>query len=112
MIPLAAGELEGTRLLSGDPSTRIESVVSDSRSAGPGALFCALEGERVDGHDFLEAVAAAGAVAVLCRTGRSRPLSGVCVLEADEPLTALGVIARQVRRAWGGKVIGIDGSYG
>ena len=112
MIPLGAGELEGTRLLSGDPSTRIDSVVSDSRAAGPGALFCALEGERVDGHDFLEEVAAAGAVAVLCRTGRSRPLPGVCVLEADEPLTALGAIARQVRRAWGGKVIGIAGSNG
>jgi len=112
VIPLAAGELDGTRLLSGDPATRIESVVSDSRAAGPGALFCALEGERADGHDFLEAVAAAGAVAVLCRTGRSRPLPGVCVLEAGEPLTALGAIARQVRRAWGGKVIGIAGSNG
>ena len=112
MIPLAAGELDGTRLLSGDPATRIKSVVSDSRAAGPGALFCALEGERADGHDFLEAVAAAGAVAVLCRTGRSRPLPGVCVLEAGEPLTALGAIARQVRRAWGGKVIGIAGSNG
>ncbi len=49
---------------------------------------------------------------MLCRTGRSRPLAGVCVLEADEPLTALGAIARQVRRAWGGKVIGIAGSNG
>jgi UDP-N-acetylmuramyl pentapeptide synthase len=83
VIPLTAGALEGTRLLSGDPATRIESVVSDSRAAGPGALFCALEGERVDGHAFLEAVRAAGAAAVLCRTGRSRPLAGMCVLEAD-----------------------------
>ena len=112
MIPLAAGALDGVRLLNGDPDTRIESVVTDSRAAGPGALFCALEGERADGHDYLEAVCAAGAVAVLCRSGRSRPLPGVCVLEADEPLTALGAIARQVRRAWGGKVIGIAGSNG
>jgi UDP-N-acetylmuramoyl-tripeptide--D-alanyl-D-alanine ligase len=112
VIPLAAGDLEGTRLLSGDPATRIESVVSDSRAVGPGALFCALEGARTDGHDYLDDVRAAGAVAVLCRTGRSRPLEGVCVLEADEPLTALGAIARQVRRAWGGKVIAIAGSNG
>ena len=56
MIPLAAGALEGTRLVSGDPATRIESVVSDSRAAGPGTLFCALEGERADGHDFLDDV--------------------------------------------------------
>lgn len=112
MIPLAAGDLEGTRLLSGDPATRIGSVVSDSRAVEPGALFCALEGERTDGHDYLDDVRAAGAVAVLCRTGRSRPLEDVCVLEADEPLTALGAIARQVRRAWGGKVIAIAGSNG
>jgi UDP-N-acetylmuramyl pentapeptide synthase len=83
VIPLAAGELEGTRLLSGDPATRIESVVSDSRAAGPGALFCALEGARSDGHDFLDDVRAAGAVAVLCRAGRARPLAGGCGLEAS-----------------------------
>jgi UDP-N-acetylmuramoyl-tripeptide--D-alanyl-D-alanine ligase len=112
VIPLAAGDLEGTLLLSGDPATRIESVVSDSRAVLPGALFCALEGARTDGHDYLEDVRAAGAVAVLCRTGRSRPLAGVCVLEADEPLKALGAISRQVRRAWGGKVIAIAGSNG
>jgi UDP-N-acetylmuramoyl-tripeptide--D-alanyl-D-alanine ligase len=112
VIALPVGALEGTRLLSGDPGTRVESVVTDSRAAGPGALFCALEGARADGHDFLDDVRAAGAVAVLCRSGRSRPLEGVCVLEADEPLAALGAIARQVRRAWGGKVIGIAGSNG
>ena len=112
MIPLAAGALAGTRLLSGDPATPIESVTTDSRAVAAGALFCALEGERADGHDFLDAVRAAGASAVLCRTGRSRPLAGVCVLEAEEPLTALGAIARQVRRAWGGQVIGIAGSNG
>ena len=112
MIALTAGELAGTRLLSGDPATRIESIVTDSRSARPGTLFCALEGERTDGHAYLEEVRAAGAAAVLCRSGRARPLEGVCVLEADEPLIALGAIARQVRREWGGKVIGIAGSNG
>jgi UDP-N-acetylmuramoyl-tripeptide--D-alanyl-D-alanine ligase len=112
VIALLAGALEEVRLLSGDPATRIESIVTDSRAAGPGALFCALEGERADGHDYLDAVRDAGAAAVLCRSGRARPLAGVCVLEADDPLTALGAIARQVRRAWGGKVIGIAGSNG
>jgi UDP-N-acetylmuramoyl-tripeptide--D-alanyl-D-alanine ligase len=112
VIPLAAGALAGVRLLSGDPAAIIERVTTDSRTAGPGSLFCALEGERADGHDFLAAVAAAGAAAVLCRTGRSQALPGVCVLEADEPLAALGAIARQVRRAWGGQVIAIAGSNG
>ena len=37
----------------------------DSRKVGPGGLFLALPGERVDGHDFAAAAVAAGAAAVL-----------------------------------------------
>ena len=36
-------------------------VVVDSRHAAPGALFAALPGERVDGHDFAGQAVAAGA---------------------------------------------------
>ncbi|WP_159941183.1 MULTISPECIES: UDP-N-acetylmuramoyl-tripeptide--D-alanyl-D-alanine ligase [unclassified Nocardiopsis] len=45
-------------------------VVIDSRQAAPGALFVALGGERVDGHDFAASAAAAGAAAALV----SRPV--------------------------------------
>ena len=31
----------------------IDRVTSDSRTAGTGALFIALKGTRVDGHDFM-----------------------------------------------------------
>jgi UDP-N-acetylmuramoyl-tripeptide--D-alanyl-D-alanine ligase len=37
-------------------------VVIDSRRIGRGDLFCALPGTRVDGHDYVPAAAAAGAV--------------------------------------------------
>ena len=40
-------------------------VTLDSRTVGAGDLFVAVAGERVDGHDFLDAAAAAGAVAAL-----------------------------------------------
>jgi hypothetical protein len=36
-------------------------ATTDSRAIPRGALFVALQGERFDGHDYLEAVAAAGA---------------------------------------------------
>ena len=39
-------------------------VVIDSRQAAPGALFAALPGEQVDGHDFAAAAARSGAAAV------------------------------------------------
>ena len=37
----------------------------DSRLVGPGDLFVALPGERVDGHDHVQAAFEAGAVAAL-----------------------------------------------
>ena len=112
MIPIAAGSVEGVTLRSGDPLRVIDRVTIDSRAAKPGALFIALEGTRVDGHDFLADVIAAGCAAVLCRPNRCESQAGVAVLEADEPLVAFGVLARQVRRGFGGKVIGVAGSNG
>ena len=68
LIALTAGELAGTRLLSGDPATRIESVVTDCAPPDPARCSARSEGERSDGHAFLDEVRAAGAVAVLCRS--------------------------------------------
>ena len=41
----------------------IESIVTDSRKVRYGALFAALEGSRVDGHDYAETAARLGAIA-------------------------------------------------
>ena len=43
----------------------ITGVTADSRKAGPGVLFAALPGSRVDGRSFIPAALAAGAAAVL-----------------------------------------------
>src|SRR6202007_3435201 len=67
--------------LIGDPGTLVGSVVIDSRKAGPGALFAALPGDRVDGHDFAGAAIAAGAVAVL----GTRPAGAPTLLTPDVP---------------------------
>ena len=40
-------------------------VVTDSREVGPGGLYVARRGEHADGHDYLAAAAAGGAVAAL-----------------------------------------------
>ena len=44
----------------------IDSVCTDSREAEKGTLFCAIKGERVDGHDYIEAAYANGCRAFLC----------------------------------------------
>jgi UDP-N-acetylmuramoyl-L-alanyl-D-glutamate--2,6-diaminopimelate ligase len=43
----------------------ITAVTADSRNAGPGVLFAALPGTKVDGRDFIPAALAAGAAAVI-----------------------------------------------
>ncbi|MEO7124767.1 MAG: UDP-N-acetylmuramoyl-tripeptide--D-alanyl-D-alanine ligase [Nakamurella sp.] len=58
----------------------VTSVEFDSRKVRPGSLFVALPGEHVDGHDFAEAAAAAGAVAVL----GTRPVSSLPTLVVGE----------------------------
>lgn len=58
-------ELPGAELLAGAPSAAVTSLVADSRTAGPGALFIAVPGFTVDGHNYLPQVAAAGATAAL-----------------------------------------------
>jgi UDP-N-acetylmuramoyl-tripeptide--D-alanyl-D-alanine ligase len=49
----------------GEGAAGVGAVCIDSRMAGSGALFVALPGEKADGHDFVEAAAARGAVAAL-----------------------------------------------
>jgi UDP-N-acetylmuramoyl-tripeptide--D-alanyl-D-alanine ligase len=91
-----------------DPGVLAGSVVIDSRKVGPGALFAALPGERVDGHDFAAAAVAAGAVAVLA----TRPVGVPALLTPDVP-EALGRLARAVVGSLPSLTIaGITGSVG
>ncbi|RCV54489.1 UDP-N-acetylmuramoyl-tripeptide--D-alanyl-D-alanine ligase [Marinitenerispora sediminis] len=87
-------------------------VVIDSRQAVPGALFVALGGERVDGHDFADAAVAAGAAAVL----GSRPLAAPQLLVDGgdaEVVAALGRLARAVvGELPQADIVGVTGSSG
>jgi UDP-N-acetylmuramoyl-tripeptide--D-alanyl-D-alanine ligase len=86
-------------------------VVIDSRQVVPGALFAALPGEHVDGHDYAAAAAAAGAAAVLA--ARPLPAVAVPVIVVADVTAALGMLARAVLgRLPGATVVGITGSSG
>lgn len=112
MIPLQLGEIDSATLVRGDPNRTIASIASDSRLTEPGALFVCLRGPRRDGHDFAFDAAARDAGAALCERGRSGCAPGLAALEADDPLAALGDIARLVRRRSRARVVGVAGSAG
>jgi UDP-N-acetylmuramoyl-tripeptide--D-alanyl-D-alanine ligase len=114
MIELSLAEVAaatGGSLAGADPAARVTGGVEfDSRKVGPGGLFVAFPGERVDGHDFAAGAVAAGAVAVL----GTRPLAGVPVVRVADPHAALAALARTVhdRLGPGLTVIGVTGSSG
>lgn len=113
MIPLslaAIAEVTGATLDEvPDPAAVVTGpVVIDSRQSVPGALFAALPGTRVDGHDFAAAAVAAGAAAVLA----TRPSAAPALLVPDVP-AALGRLARHVVDSLPGlTILGITGSAG
>ncbi len=94
-------------------ATVITGVETDSRYIRPGDLFCALPGERVDGHEFVEAAFRAGAVAALVsRPGTDPPPAGRARLVVPDVLEALGRLARRYRDRFEVPVIGVTGSVG
>ena len=84
--------LEKVDVLAIDPPAARELPISgvndDTRKLGPGELFIALPGQTVDGHAFLGAAAARGAVAAL-------------IERADAVFPAARVIVPSVARAFG-----------
>jgi UDP-N-acetylmuramoyl-tripeptide--D-alanyl-D-alanine ligase len=91
-----------------DPEALITGpVVRDSREVEPGALFAALSGERVNGHDFAAQVMAAGAAALLA----ARPV-GMPAIVVDDVQAALGKLAQYVLERLGATVVALTGSAG
>jgi UDP-N-acetylmuramoyl-L-alanyl-D-glutamate--2,6-diaminopimelate ligase len=90
----------------------VSGVVADSRRVQPGSLFVAVPGQHVDGHEFVEAAATAGAAAVVVE----RPLP-----EVGLPQLVVGRASRALATAaawWYGDpsrelpVVGITGTDG
>jgi UDP-N-acetylmuramoyl-tripeptide--D-alanyl-D-alanine ligase len=104
-------ELTGGALNGPDAARVTGKVTLDSRTVAPGDLFVAVVGERVDGHDFFGAAAAAGAVAALS----TRADDALPTVVVDDPVAALGRLAAGVHArltAGGLRTLGITGSSG
>ncbi|MEA1617483.1 UDP-N-acetylmuramoyl-tripeptide--D-alanyl-D-alanine ligase [Erythrobacter sp. T5W1-R] len=82
-------------------------VEMDSRDVRPGDLFVALKGESMDGHRFLEAAFAKGAVAAIV----DRPVDYPHVLVADTT-AALHALAHAARERSEAVRIAVTGSVG
>jgi UDP-N-acetylmuramoyl-tripeptide--D-alanyl-D-alanine ligase len=85
----------------------------DSRTLGPGQLFFAVKGERLDGHDFVESALERGAIAAVVRRDQlKRYPKQARLLAVEDTLVALQTLAMAVRKLWGKPLIGVTGSMG
>jgi UDP-N-acetylmuramoyl-tripeptide--D-alanyl-D-alanine ligase len=85
----------------------------DSRTIGPGQLFFAVKGERLDGHDFVGAALEQGAAAAVVRKDQLNHYPDKSrLLAVDDTLVALQTLATAVRKVWGKPLVGVTGSAG
>jgi UDP-N-acetylmuramoyl-tripeptide--D-alanyl-D-alanine ligase len=85
----------------------------DTRTLRPGELFFAIKGERLDGHDYVEAALQAGAVAaVIERNQLARYADKSGLIAVADSTVALQQLGAAARRLWGKKLIAVTGSAG
>mgnify|MGYP006270844499 FL=1 len=114
MIRMKAGniaQIVGGRLNVDEHAEVWVAPVFDSRKATPGSFFLALQGQKADGHDFINDALQHGAVFALVSKEIVDP--SVPNIQVTDVLDALAKIATFVRDQLPNlKVIGITGSQG
>ncbi|MCC3762080.1 UDP-N-acetylmuramoyl-tripeptide--D-alanyl-D-alanine ligase [Glycomyces sp. TRM65418] len=103
-----AAVIDGELSERADPEAVVTGGVEfDSRKAGPGGLFLAIPGEKVDGHDFAAKAHEQGALATIA----TRPIDTPAIY-VDDAVGALTKLAKHIAAASKARVIGVTGSNG
>lgn len=107
------------QLIAGSPDVVGTSVAIDSRDVEPGSVFVALRGSQVDGHDYAEQAARAGATILLvsepgaaASLRDSIDLEGSAIVLVDDGFRAVQALAVFQRSRMPFTVIGVTGSTG
>lgn len=88
-------------------------VCTDSRETADGALFVALGGERVDGHDYIGAALSSGSDCVLCeRIPELTDERKYVAVVVEDSLKAVGELAKAYDRRINHRKVAITGSVG
>lgn len=95
----------------GDDSILIRSLTTDSREIPDNALFVAMRGEKLDGHQFIGKAIENGVACILCEEAPSEsPVLPMIVVE--DSVKALGGFAAAYKRAIAPLTVAITGSIG
>jgi len=106
-----AGACRG-ELRNGSPQRLATNICTDSRKAGPGDLFFALEGDRFDAHQFLPEVARRGVIAVVANWNKIPANFITTVIVVNDTREALGYLAARYRKDFDMPIVAVGGSNG
>ena len=79
--------------VAGDSNIEITGVNIDSRLVEAGQLFMAMRGTQADGHAYIPAAIAKGAIAILCEDMPEKPVAGITYIQVKDSEDAVGKIA-------------------
>lgn len=71
----------------------VKEIVLDSRKAGPDALFVAVRGTQVDGHEFIGKALDLGATVILCEDLPADTRANVTYVQVTDSARAMGFLA-------------------
>lgn len=111
LVERAGPRTNGRPLPEGDVDVLVDSITQDSRLVRAGSLFCAIQGDRADGHDYVAAAAEAGAAAALVR---HRVDANVPQIVVDDPRWWTGVLSAALEEFPSVEldVVGVTGTNG
>lgn len=91
LAAMAGGELILRHI---SEETTVTHICTDSREADGGTLFCAIRGERVDGHNYMTKAAELGGRVFLCeRIPDPLPADACAFIVAEDTVAALSALA-------------------
>jgi UDP-N-acetylmuramoyl-tripeptide--D-alanyl-D-alanine ligase len=92
-----------------DPTVTFTGLSKDTRGKTAGTLYVAIEGERFDGHEFVQDAYEKGAAAALVNRALDCPIPQIVVADV---ITALGELTTNWRQRFNLPLIGVTGSNG
>ena len=109
IAPLIVSELKGNV----DPGLPVMGVTSDSRFVEPGFVFVALQGQKVNGHNFIEDAVARGCLAIVAEDEKSLS-EGIPLIKVADSHNAYGHLAAEYfgNAARNMSIIGLTGTNG
>jgi len=98
----------------GSNQVLISQITSDSRKVGANAMFVAVKGTQVDGHQYIESCVKAGAVAIVCQEIPKQISSNVTYIQVADGALALGLLAHSFYQypSHDIKLVGVTGTNG